>query len=231
MINQEIFEPYSVENSVTIGVLRPRAGGRRTHSVAELLFDSSSRLRVSRGGHLPDEVVLNFVQQNYTSDRSICESFATTAHRICMFDLEERLLSTVLVSRDPERALVVDSSNINVPISVAGLPPTWHQVFNFATSFHQRRKGHGRHLLQWILRNHERLELAGQGIWTFVEPPDRAVYLSLGFRHLPSCDLYLHLPGTDNTEYNNLFRHDADRQEMRAPDFKLKCFLMTKEWT
>lgn len=231
MIHEEIFEACGTEQDVSIGILQPKESGRRTQALMALLLDASSRLKESRGGHLPDGVVSNFVQANYTSAGSICGTFAFTAHRLCMFDAEERLLSTILVSREPNHALVVDSSHINVPIAAAGLPPQWHQIFNFTTSFDQRRKGRGRSLLRWVLSNRQRLDLTGDGIWTYVEPPDRAIYVGLGFQHLPSSDLYLHLPGTDNSEYNSRYLDGAAGQEARAPDLKLKCLLMTKKWT
>jgi GNAT superfamily N-acetyltransferase len=231
MLDEERFEIFVQDDNSTIGRLQPNKHGFRTRALRSLLWDASSRLKKSLGGHLPDDIVVNFVQANYTSEQSICETFADTAHRLCLFDDSERLISTVLVSREPEAALVVDSSHINVSVAAAGLPPCWHQIFNFTTSFEYRRTGRGRKLLNWVLSNRRQLGLTGDGIWTYVEPPDRLLYIGLGFQHLSSADLYLHLPGTDNSEYNGRYLEGVATKPAHGPDFKLKCFLMTKTWT
>lgn len=230
MFSDEQFDVLGFIDDKTIGRLQPHKDGCRTHSLKALLADASSRLMVSRGGHLPDAVVTNFVKANYTSELSICETFAESAHRLCLIDKSNRLICTVMVSRDPGVALVVDSTRMNVPVAAAGLPPRWHQIFNFTTSYEFRRTGHGRRLLGWLLSHHRKLGLSGDGIWTYVEPPDRDLYLALGFKHLPSADLYLHLPGTDNSEYNRRYLNGVMTTEARGQDYKLKCFLMTQSW-
>lgn len=194
-------------------------------------MDASERLKVSRGGHLPDGVVQEYVQRRYTSIESICETFVETGLRLCLLAPTGELLSTVLVSKSPTVALVVDSERINVPTSEIGLPDFRHQIFNFTTAYDRRRFGFGRQLIEWLLTNPARLSLCGIGVWTYVEPPDFYLYQRLEFTHVRKHDMYLVLPGTDNTAYNRRFFPPDIPQPDVPQDRKLKCFFMVREWS
>jgi ribosomal protein S18 acetylase RimI-like enzyme len=225
-----LFEILEQNKQRTIGLLRPVRDDHLTNLLHRQLMDASERLKESRAGHLPDKIVRDFVQQHYTSVKSICETFVLNGLRLCLMTSAGELVSTVLVSADPNIALVVDSTRMNVSTADVGLKDPRHQIFNFTTAYDKRRLGFGRELIEWLCANSERMGLHGIGLWTYVEPPDFQLYTRLGFTHVSAHDMYLFLPGSDNHAYNRRFLPSGSASHL-PPDRKLKCFFMVREWT
>lgn len=230
-----VIEQHSVLGMVgtlRIVELHPQPSDGLSEQLAALLADASTRLQESRGGHVPDSIVHDFVQRLYTSWDSLSRTFTLSGLRLGLLSESGSLISTVLVARDPSVALVVNSSAINVRIRDTSLPDLdCHQLFNFTTSLEDRRRGFGRILLNWLQSHSTDLRLAGKGVWSFVEPPDFQIYRGLGFQHLPKGDQYLMLGAeSDNATFHqrylapNSITRPADRRQ------RLKCFYMAKRW-
>ena len=230
----ELAQPHSVVGTTSglkVVVCHPIQGDILTQAIHEQLSEASTLLKCSQGGHIPDFVVTSIIQRSYTSMQSICCTFRDTGLRVCLVDNDLKLIATALVARSSNTALVINSRAINVESAAVGKDISHHhQLFNFTTRTNLRGRGFGKILLSHILSNPRTFSLDGDGIWTFVEPPDILLYKSLGFEHLPGLETYVEGDGLDHRDYNRRHLSLTDIPPPYPADRKLKCFVMRQSW-
>src|SRR5215510_15269025 len=100
--------------------------------VSSLLTDVSSDLAISRGGHVPDDVVSNIIHKQYTTVEAVQQTFAETGVRFAAFDKDGRMVGTLLVSKQPNFILARDSKRLNFTCDGEEFPANLHSTFNLA---------------------------------------------------------------------------------------------------
>ena len=68
-------------NSFRLRLIEPTKDLLVASKVSNLLMATSSDLAISRGGHVPDDIVTNIIQRNYTTLESVVRTFSDTGYR------------------------------------------------------------------------------------------------------------------------------------------------------
>ncbi len=172
-------------SSYSLRLVQPSEDLLTANKLAQFLTDISSDLAVSRGGHVPDEIVRGIIQERYTTVDSVL-TFSSAAYRFILFDGGGDIAATILVAKHPGIVLAKDSKNLISPSDSSALSP-YHCLFNLAVRRDLRRRGLARELLDRI-ESEFRTLLSGIGLWIRGEPPDHDIFIALNFSHRTECD-------------------------------------------
>src|SRR5258708_5189698 len=136
-------------SQLCIDIINP-ANDDIAHQISNLLTDVSSDLAVSRGGHVPDDVVSNIIHKQYTTMEAVQQTFAETGIRFAAFDEDKRIIATLLVSKNPSFILAKDSNRLNFTCDGEEFPANLHSTFNLAVRHEHRRRGIARMLFETV---------------------------------------------------------------------------------
>ncbi len=204
--------------------------------VSRLLTDVSSDLAVSRGGHVPDDVVSNIIHTQYTTVEAVQQTFAETGVRFAAFDKDGRMVGTLLVSKQPNFILARDSNRLNFTCDGEEFPANLHSTFNLAVRPEHRRRGIARLLFETVTKDYRHL-FGGHGLLSRAEPTEHECYARLGFQHVPQYDVFFE-PGVelppgfatvqDFNEYYSCACTKEPRRSEKIKTHKLKYMIFTK---
>ncbi len=222
------------ERSFRLRLIEPSEDPVTAMKVSELLMAASSDLAVSRGGHVPDEIVANLIQQKYTTPGSVAKTFANAGYRFVLLDEADDIAATVLVAKSPEILLAKNSEELT-SLSDSTCPPGYHCLFNLAVRKDLRRKGLARELLGSIEGCFRKL-LRGTGYWIRAEPPDHDIFIRLGFDHWTAFDGFFDGPVSippgfgSVAEFNACYvcgcpRSPAQKEHLRTRKYKYGAFV------
>lgn len=157
--------------------------------ISSLIVQSVTAFKETLGGHVPDYFVEQHIHKLYASIESVTTTFQPYGHRFVMVEGQE-LLGTILVSREPDLAFIVDSKHINIIITpgMHVAPVGYHWIINYVVAPRLRKNGLARYILEEVLA--QKHLWSGRGFGAKVEPPLHNVFERLGFRHLPEYDTF-----------------------------------------